>query len=320
MARSDWRADYFHEPIQSRTDGEFSINHQSIGNLTAEERETILGYELVIYICEGTEREKLDWFDVVNTAGEKLTTQERRNAIYAGPWLNEAKKYFSKTGCPAVQRAEKYMNGSAIRQQILETVLGWIADRDGGDIEDYMSAHQHDKGCEDLWSYFDAVVRWTEETFINARVKLMKGLPWGVYYNRYGQTKYDANAIESKIAKLLRDDEDIGDITNQRGIYEYVLDGDERHLSIRKFSDKMARTAYERRPKIRDRGNGGRPHQAVVEGRQNRRRKLPDALCRLQQAKGWKIAGVTSCGRDAKYQVVGISQSESAPLISTGTT
>ena len=58
--------------------------------------------------------------------------------------------------------------------------------------------------------------------------------------------KYDANAIESKIAKLLRDDEDIGDITNQRGIYEYVLDGDERHLSIRKFSDKMARTAYER--------------------------------------------------------------------------
>ncbi|MBR4616121.1 MAG: DUF262 domain-containing protein [Kiritimatiellae bacterium] len=226
--------------------GEFSINHQSIGNLTAEERETILGYELVIYICEGTEREKLDWFDVVNTAGEKLTTQERRNAIYAGPWLNEAKKYFSKTGCPAVQRAEKYMNGSAIRQQILETVLGWIADRDEGDIEDYMSAHQHDKGCEDLWSYFDAVVRWTEVTFTNPRVKLMKGLPWGVYYNRYGKTKYDANAIESKIAKLLRDDEDIGDITNQRGIYEYVLDGDERHLSIRKFSDKMARTAYER--------------------------------------------------------------------------
>ena len=46
------------------------------------------------------------------------------------------------------------------------------------------------------------------------------------------------------------DDEDVGDITNQRGIYEYVLDGDERHLSIRKFSDKMARTAYERQKGI----------------------------------------------------------------------
>jgi hypothetical protein len=52
------------------------------------------------------------------------------------------------------------------------------------------------------------------------------------------------------LTKLPRDDEDVGDITNQRGIYEYVLDGDERHLSIRKFSDKMARTAYERQKGI----------------------------------------------------------------------
>jgi len=230
--------------------GEFSINHQSIGNLTAEERETILGYELVIYICEGTEREKLDWFDVVNTAGEKLTTQERRNAIYAGPWLNEAKKYFSKTGCPAVQKAEKYLNGSAIRQQILETVLGWAADRVGGEIEDYMSAHQYDKDSNELWDYFCDVVKWVDETFPVVRTKLMKGLPWGLYFNRHGRKKYNPVAMEKRIAQLLRDDEDVGDITNQRGIYEYLLDGDERHLSIRKFSDKMARTAYERQKGI----------------------------------------------------------------------
>ena len=240
--------------------GEFSINHQAVGNLTAEERDAILDYELVIYICEGTEREKLDWFDVVNTAGEKLTAQERRNAIYAGPWLNEAKKYFSKTGCPAVQRAENYLNGSAIRQQILETVLGWIADRDGGAIEDYMSAHQHDENCADLWEYFDAVVNWVGETFPVMRVKLMKGLPWGVYFNKYGEGRassrlrtgqspsppYDPEQLEKRIAQLLRDDEDVNDITNQRGIYEYLLSGDERCLSIRRFSAKMARTAYER--------------------------------------------------------------------------
>ena len=226
--------------------GEFSINHQAVGNLTAEERDAILNYELVIYVCEGTEREKLDWFDVVNTAGEKLTTQERRNAIYAGPWLNEAKKYFSKTGCPAVQKGETYLNGSAIRQQILEKVLGWVADRDGGEIEDYMSAHQHDKDSNDLWEYFCDVVKWVGETFPVVRTKLMKGLPWGVYYNRHGGKKYDSATLEKRILQLLRDDEDVGDITNQRGIYEYLLDGDERHLSIRKFSDKMARTAYER--------------------------------------------------------------------------
>ena len=226
--------------------GDYSIDHQTFANLTKDEQQAILDYRLMVYICEGTEREKLDWFDVVNTAGEKLTAQERRNAIYAGPWLNETKKYFSKTGCPAVQKGEKYLNGSAIRQQILETVLGWIADRDGGGIEDYMSAHQHDSDCADLWKYFEDVVEWVGATFPVARVKLMKGLPWGIYYNRHGKKRFDAAALEKRIAQLLRDDEDIGDITNQRGIYEYVLDGDERHLSIRKFSDKMARTAYER--------------------------------------------------------------------------
>ena len=226
--------------------GDYSIDHQTFANLTKDEQQAILDYRLMVYICEGTEREKLDWFDVVNTAGEKLTAQERRNAIYAGPWLNEAKKYFSKTGCPAVQKGEKYLNGSAIRQQILETVLGWIADRDGGEIEDYMSAHQHDVDCADLWTYFENVVEWVGATFPVVRVKLMKGLPWGMYYNKHGKKKVDAASLEKRIAQLLRDDEDVGDITNQRGIYEYVLDGDERHLSIRKFSDKMARTAYER--------------------------------------------------------------------------
>ena len=226
--------------------GDYSIDHQTFANLTKDEQRAILDYRLMIYICEGTEREKLDWFDVVNTAGEKLTAQERRNAIYAGTWLNEAKKYFSKTGCPAVQKGEKYLNGSAIRQQILETVLGWIADRDGGGIEDYMSAHQHDADCADLWAYFEGVVEWVGATFPVVRVKLMKGLPWGIYYNKHGKKKVDAAALEKRIAQLLRDDEDVNDITNQRGIYEYVLDGDERHLSIRKFSDKMARTAYER--------------------------------------------------------------------------
>lgn len=55
------------------------------------------------------------------------------------------------------------------------------------------------------------------------------------------------NAVTYReIFPLIRDDKDVGDITNQRGIYEYLLSGDERHLSIRRFSDKMARTAYER--------------------------------------------------------------------------
>ena len=56
----------------------------------------IMNYEFMIYICEGNESEKLDWFKVVNIAGEKLIEQELRNSVYIGEWLSDAKKYFSK--------------------------------------------------------------------------------------------------------------------------------------------------------------------------------------------------------------------------------
>ena len=56
----------------------------------------LLNYEFMIYICEGTESEKLEWFEVVNIGGEKLTNQELRNSVYTGPWLYDAKRHFSK--------------------------------------------------------------------------------------------------------------------------------------------------------------------------------------------------------------------------------
>lgn len=226
--------------------GDYSINHQTFANLTKEEQDAILNYKLTIYICEGDERERLDWFEVVNTVGEQLNEQERRNAQYTGTWLYEAKKFFSKTGCAAAAIGGDYINAIANRQGFLETALKWIADRDGGDILDYMSKHQHDTDAKDLCEYYQAVIEWVKKTFPVKRIKLMKGLPWGIYYNKHGNVERNAEELEKRIAQLLRDDEDINDITNQRGIYEYVLDGDERHLSIRKFSDKMARTAYER--------------------------------------------------------------------------
>ena len=87
--------------------GDFSINYQYFHNLTEEEKEQILDYPLMIYICEGNDKEKLDWFKIINIAGEKLTNQELRNAIYTGTWLSDAKKYFSKSGCPAYQIGNK---------------------------------------------------------------------------------------------------------------------------------------------------------------------------------------------------------------------
>jgi hypothetical protein len=219
---------------------------RKFGNLTVEEQEEIRDYPLMIYICEGTDKEKLDWFKIINIVGEQLTAQELRNAIYTGEWLTEAKKYFSKTQCPAYQIAGDYLSGSAIRQNYLETAIKWIADRDGIEIEDYMSQHQHDTNCNEIWLYFQTVINWVKATFPNFRKKLMQGLDWGIFYNKYGAGKYDPKALEARIVELLDDE----DISNQKGIYEYLLDGQERHLNIRAFSPKMARTAYERQKGI----------------------------------------------------------------------
>lgn len=222
--------------------GDYSIDHMNFDNLTQTERQQILDYPLMIYICEGTDKEKLDWFTIINIAGEQLTAQERRNAIYTGEWLTEAKKYFSKTACPAYAIASDYLGGSPIRQDYLETAIRWIASPGGKQIEDYMSDHQHDTNCNELWLYFQTVVNWVRATFPKYRSKEMKGLEWGIFYNKYGAGKYDPNKLEARIVDLMDDE----DVTKSSGIYEYLLDGDERHLSIRAFTPKMGRAAYER--------------------------------------------------------------------------
>lgn len=229
--------------------GDFSVMvdgmPRKFDNLTRAEQEQILNYKLMIYICDGTDKEKLDWFKIINIAGEQLTPQELRNAIYTGEWLTEAKKYFSKTQCPAYQTASEYLNGSAIRQNYLETAIRWIAARDGIAIEDYMSAHQHDTNCNELWLYFQTVINWIKVVFPKYR-KEMKGLDWGVFYNKYGTGKYDAKQLEARIVELMEDE----DVTKHSGIYEYLLCGDEKYLSVRAFTPKMARAAYERQKGI----------------------------------------------------------------------
>lgn len=213
-------------------------------SLTDEEKKAILEYPLMVYFCEGTNREKLDWFKTINIAGEKLTDQELRNAIYTGPWLADAKKYFSKTGGPAYQCFGDFLKGTAIRQEYLETVIGWIADRDGVEsVSEYMSLHQHDADAADLWDYFEQVRQWVERKFKNrdkARTKLMCGQPWGIWYNKYEQSLGNANEVENEIARLIADEE----VQNKRGIYEYLFDGNEKHLSLRTFDERDKQRKY----------------------------------------------------------------------------
>jgi hypothetical protein len=222
--------------------GDFSVDNRAFHNLTNTEKEQILNYKLMVYFCEGNDKEKLDWFKIINIAGERLTEQELRNAVYTGPWLTSAKSIFSKSNCAAYLHSREYVNGSSIRQEILETALSWISK---GEIEQYMSVHQHDPNANELWMYFKNVIDWVKLTFTTYR-KEMKGLGWGGLYDQYKDKVFDTKALEADICALMMDD----DVTNKRGVYSYVLTRTEKFLSIRAFSESQKRAAYERQKGI----------------------------------------------------------------------
>lgn len=222
--------------------GNFSLDYQYFHNLEKDEQEQILDYKLMIYFCKGTDKEKLEWFKTINIAGEKLFDQELRNAIYTGEWLTDAKRHFSKSNCAAYGLANNYLNGSPIRQDYLETAIKWLSD---GKIEEYMAIHQHDSNANELWLYFQSVINWVKVIFPNYR-KEMKGIDWGSYYNKYKNESYDSVKLEEQIKVLMLDE----DVTNKKGIYEYLLDGNEKHLNIRIFNPKEKREAYERQQGI----------------------------------------------------------------------
>ena len=231
--------------IGQYVNGDFSLNNRFFHNLTKEEQDKILDYELMIYLCEGTDKERIEWFTVINTYGEKVNAQEIRNAVYTGPWLSDAKLKFSKRNCVAYLLANdggQLVSGDTVRQEYLETALSWIND---GKIEDYMAKHQHNKNADELWNYFQNVIAWVRSVFPNYR-REMSNVPWGVLYNQFKGKKFDSKKLEKEITELMKDE----DVTKKSGIYEYVLTRSEKFLNIRAFTDKMKREAYERQKGI----------------------------------------------------------------------
>jgi len=223
-------------------DWKFSIDYRYFHNLEKEEQEQILDYKLMVYFCEWTDKEKLDWFKTINIAWEKLTEQELRNAIYTGSWLTDAKRYFSKSSCPAYNIANEYLNGSSIRQEYLETAISWISN---WNIEQYMSENQHKPNSNELWLYFQNVINWIKVIFPNYR-REMKWVTFWLLYNQYKDDNFDTNKIEEEITKLMQDE----DVTKKSGIYSYILTKNEKYLNIRAFTDKQKREVYEKQTGI----------------------------------------------------------------------
>ena len=209
-------------------------------NLTEAEQDRILDYELTVYICAGTPEEKLEWFQVINIAGMELKDQELRNAVYHGPWLSDAKRWFSRPGCPASDIGRKYLRGDPLRQEYLETAIRWAALDKGTSIEEHMAARQNHPDAEGLWRRFRAVIDWVETTFRVYRTK-MKGVDWGTLHHTHKNDLLDPEQVEEETARLVADSE----VTRQAGIYLYILTREERHLNLRTFDKNTRQRVYE---------------------------------------------------------------------------
>lgn len=227
--------------------GKFSYEFKNFSNQPADIRQRILDYKLTIYVCEGEESDKLEWFQTINMKQKPLTEQEIRNAIYAGPFVTDAKKHFSKTNCGAYRLGKDLVNGTLNRQEFLERALEWMADHETRQghrqsVVGYMAAHQHDPNANNLWSYFQTVLNWAITNFDMKRFKkIMKGLNWAELYDKYGSETLDTTALGKRISELMRDSE----IQRQSGIIPYVLTGDEHYLDLRAFPDDIKLAVWE---------------------------------------------------------------------------
>lgn len=218
---------------------------QYFHSLPNDLKEKFLDYELTIYICDGTDSQKLDWFETINIAGKTLTKQELRNAVYSSKWTTDAKKYFSKVNGAGIGLARDYTSAIVNRQELLEQVISWIANRDNVTIDEYMASKKNEnvENALELYDYFRNVIDWIKRNFFKPRSE-MKQVNWGILYNKYKNMKLDPNKLEEEIKKLMSDPYE--EIQKKAGIYEYVLDHNIKHLNLRTFNDSQKRSAYEK--------------------------------------------------------------------------
>lgn len=213
-------------------------------SLPEELKKKVEETKLLVYVCEGTETEIRDWFETINIVGVPLLKQERRNAIYSGPFVTKCKEVFSNTSnADARHKWSSYIRGAINRQDFLERALDWVSH---GDIDKYMSDHRYDDDISEITSYFNAVIDWVDNTFAETKPE-MCGLEWGRLYELYHKQPYDPKKIWQRVEELYADVADKV-VNNASGIYEYILGGetDTRLLNVRIFDEKTKKAVYER--------------------------------------------------------------------------
>ena len=147
-----------------------------------DEQEKFLNTKLLIYVCEGTEKEIKDWFRTINIVGIPLNAQETLNAIYSGPFVTKAKEEFSNSNNSNINKWSHFIPGTAKRQDYLAAALEWVSK---GQTEEYMAAHRYDTDITELKAYFNSVIDWITSVFDIQPEREMCGLKWGELYEKY---------------------------------------------------------------------------------------------------------------------------------------
>lgn len=228
--------------------GKFAVkvagSEQTFSSLPIEHQNLIMDSKLLVYVCEGTEKEIKDWFQTVNIANTPLTAQEMRNAVYSGPYVAAAKEEFSNSSNSNLQKWSSYINGNAKRQEILEVALSWVAFAKGTSIDEYMARHRRSKSIRELKEFFYSVIDWVSAVFPGQPQREMRGLEWGRLYEEYHTSAYNPQKLATAVEELHGDPA----VTSTKGIYEYLLGGrnNSRLLKVRLFDDRVKRAAYKK--------------------------------------------------------------------------
>lgn len=227
--------------------GKFAIKdkygmEQYFTGLAEDVREKILSYRLLVYVCNGTEKEIKEWFETINIAGVPLNKQELLNATYSGPFVTKAKEVFSNSRRPELQKWSRYIKGNANRQDILHEALIWVS-KGEDNVGGYMSRHRYENNIDELKTYFDTVIEWAKTLFGEPKSE-MRGLEWGAFYEKYHGNSYNPAQLQQRVDELYADEY----VTNKRGIFEYLLGGEieQSLLNIRIFEDSVKKTVYAR--------------------------------------------------------------------------
>ena len=130
-----------------------------------------------------------------------------------------------------------------------------------GSIADYMSAHRNDSNIKELKNYFNSVIDWVSNVFVEVSNE-MRGLEWGRLYEAYHKKPYDRKKVSAEVRKLYQDPY----VKNLKGIFEYVLGGsrDTKLLEVRVFDDAIKRSVFAvQSKKAEAKGISNCPHCAI---------------------------------------------------------